>query len=238
MSARLRALTLPVAATAAYLAFAGAAQAGTTSISGSVPNGGCSAARPVPVSGASRVEIAVSANSADTASIVGEILAPDGRTVATGSYDTPAGGAYSVRVCSLYSSFDPAQLQYSGLLGTGPAGQPAIPKQQAQVLGTTATIITAVGGKGAILTRAGLAWFTVRSTPSGMANVVVLDPVHHKRIALVGMTMLSGTNSVLFTGNGVKLFLAGSGTNIRLTFTSRTFKASGKVVRGSFQLAA
>ena len=237
MSARLRALTLPVAATAAYLAFAGAAQAGTTSFSGTVPNGGCSAARPVPVSGPSRVEVEVSASSADTASIVGEILAPDGRTVATGSYDTPGGGAYSVRVCSLYSSMDSPQLQYNGLLGTGPAGQPAIPKQQAQVLGTTATITT-VGGKGAILTRAGLAWFTVHSTPSGMANVVVLDPVHHKRITLVGMSMLSGTNSVLFTGNGVKLILVGSGTNISLTFTSRTFKASGKVVHGSFQLAA
>jgi hypothetical protein len=237
MSARLRALALPVAATAAYLAFAGAAQAGTTSISGTVPNGGCSAARPVPVAGPSRIEVAVSANSADTSSIVGEILAPDGRTVATGSFDTSGGGAYAVRVCSLFSSLDPPQLQYSGLLGTGPAGQPAIPKQQAEVLGTTATIIT-VGGKGAILTRAGLAWFTVHMTPSGMANIVVFDPVHHKSITLLGMSMLSGTNSVLFTGNGVKLFLVGSGKNIRLTFTSRTFKASGKVVRGGFQLAA
>jgi hypothetical protein len=242
MHARLRVFALTVAATGACLAFAGSASATTTAISGSVANGGCDAARPVPVSGPSRIEVEVSAASSSN-SVLGEILAPGGGVVATGSYDTPSGGGYAVRVCSEFTSMDPAQIQYTGLIGTGPAGQPAIPRQPAdtsssRVLSATKTLANRVSGKGAILTRSGLAWFTVRMAPKGTASVTVFDPVHHRRTIVKGMQLLFGANSVVITGNGLKLMLVDKGTNERITFTSSRFKASGKIVRGGFQLTA
>ncbi|HET8893961.1 MAG TPA: hypothetical protein VFM96_07695 [Gaiellaceae bacterium] len=61
------------------------------------------------MSGPSRIKVALSSTSSDN-SVVGQIVAPDGRVVATGRYDTPAGGNYAVRVCSLGSSIDPATI--------------------------------------------------------------------------------------------------------------------------------
>src|SRR5438045_466274 len=111
-SAHRRALVFAVAVAAACLIFAGAGLAGTSSISGSVPNGGCDAAKPVSVSGPSRIEVQVSSTSAENV-IVAQILSPSGQIVASGSYDTPSGGAYSVRVCHLGDSKDPPQVQYT-----------------------------------------------------------------------------------------------------------------------------
>src|SRR5436190_8576298 len=125
LSAHRSALLAAAVTAAACLAFAGASLAGTSAISGTVPNGGCDAARPVPVGGPSRIEVAVSSTSADN-SVLGEIVAPGGAVVAAGSYDTPGGGAYAVRVCSLGSSLDPPQLEYTGMIGTGPAGRPVL----------------------------------------------------------------------------------------------------------------
>src|SRR4051794_18636194 len=111
MGARRRVLVLPLVGLVGCLAFAAAALAGTSSISGTVPNGGCDADRAVSVSGPARIEVSVSSTSADN-SVLGEIVAPDGRVVAAGSYDTPAGGNYSIRVCSFGSSLDPPQIRY------------------------------------------------------------------------------------------------------------------------------
>jgi hypothetical protein len=226
------------------LAFAAAALADTSSISGTVPNGGCDAARSVSVSGRSRIEVSVSSTSADTSSVLGEIVASDGTVVATGSYDTPSGGTYSVQVCSLGSSLDPPQIQYNGLIGTGPSGQPVLqgatqPQPAADnggVLGATATLQT-VNGKGAIMTRAGLAWFTL-STASGHTTLRVVDPLHHSVGVVKGMQAAYGSGFVRVAGSGVKLVLLHTGASSRITFTSPRFKAGGKVVRGGFDIVA
>jgi hypothetical protein len=243
MSARRRALVLPLVGAVVALAFAAAALADTSSISGTVPNGGCDAARSVNVSGPSRIEVSVSSTSADTSSVLGEIVGSDGRVVAAGSYDTPGGGTYSVQVCSLGSSLDPPQIQYTGLIGTGPSGQPVLqgatqpqPADNGGVLGATATLQT-VNGKGAIMTRAGLAWFTL-TTASGHTTLRVVDPVHHMTRVVKGMQAAYGSGFVRVAGSGVKLVLLHTGASSRITFTSPRFRAGGKVVRGGFDIVA
>jgi hypothetical protein len=241
MSTR-RALVLPLAGVVAGLAFAATALADTSSISGTVPNGGCDAARPVNVSGPSRIEVSISSTSADN-SVLGEIVKSDGSTVA-GSYDTPSGGTYFVRVCSLGSSQDPPEIRYNGLIGTGPSGQPVLqgarqPEPAAEnggVLGATATLQT-VNGRGAVVTRAGLAWFTLH-TANGHTTLHVTDPLHHKITVVRGMQAAYGSGTVRVTGSGVRLVLVRSGASSRITFSSPRFKAGGKVVRGGFDIVA
>src|SRR5207248_2992440 len=178
MSAHRGALLVAMAAAAVCAIFASGALADTSSISGSVPNGGCDADRAVPVAGPSRIEIQVSSTSADN-SVIGEIVAPDGRVVAAGAYDTPGGGSYAVRVCSMGSSVDPPTIEYKGLIGTGPPGQPALrgaaqPQPTGGSLGaSTTTLKQTVAGRGAIMTRSGLAWFTLH-TLNGRATLRVL----------------------------------------------------------------
>jgi hypothetical protein len=237
-----RVSALPVAAAALYLTFAGSALAGTTSISGTVANGGCDAARSVAVSGPSRIEVEVSSTSASN-DVTGEILAPDGRVVAAGSYDTPGGGDYAVRVCSSGSSMNSPELQYSGQIGTGPAGQtvlqgPAQPQAEGGVLGATTTLTTkTVSGKGAIMTRAGLAWFTL-NTVNGSTTLRVSDPVHHTVRLVKGVQSASGSGVVRLTSNGMSFVLRQSSTGARIVFSSPRFTASGKVVRGRFHISA
>jgi hypothetical protein len=243
MGTRRRVLVLPLVGFVAGLAFAAAALADTSSISGTVPNGGCDADHAVTVSGPSRIEVSVSSTSADN-SVLGEIVAPDGRVVAAGSYDTPAGGSYSIRVCSFGSSMDPPQIRYNGLIGTGPSGQPVLqgarqPSPAADnggVLGATTTLQT-VNGKGAIMTRAGLAWFTL-STANGRTTLRLVDPLHHAVRVVKGMHAVFGSGVVRITGSGVKLVLTRSGATTRLAFSSSSFKAGGKVVRGRFHIVA
>lgn len=243
MSAHLRVLALPVAMSAVYLAFASPASAGTTAISGTVPNGGCDTARPVPVSGPSRIEIEAASTSAGN-TVFGEIVAPDGRVVATGRYDTPGGGSYSVRVCSVGEGMNPSQMQYSGAVGTGPAGQAVLtgatqPEPAAGgVLGVTTTIGQRVTGKGAISTRAGLAWFTLNTTPAGQASIRVYDPVHRLTRVVKGLHATYGARTIRITGNGLQLVLTHAGSKNRITFMSSSFKARGTVVRGGFQIVA
>jgi hypothetical protein len=241
MSTRRCAFALPAAAAIAALTFAATAAADTNSISGSVPNGGCDAARPVNVSGASRIEASVSSTTADTSSVLAEIVASDGRTVATGSYDTPSGGSYAVRICSLGSSLDPPEIRYTGLIGTGPAGQPVLqgaaqPADTGGVLGATTTLQT-VNGKGAIMTHAGLAWFTL-STANGRTTLRLTDPLHHAVRVVKGMHAAYGSGVVRITGSGMKLVLTRTGASTRLAFNSSSFKAGGKVVRGRFHIVA
>jgi hypothetical protein len=228
-----------VAAALAGLTFTAAASAATSSISGTVPNGGCDAARPVTVSGPSRVEVSFSGTTADTSSFVAEIVAPSGQVVATGTYDTPFGGGYSVRVCSLGSNLDPPQIHYTALIGTGPSGQPvlqgAAQPQPATggVLGVTTTLQT-VNGKGAVMTRAGLAWFTL-TTLDGRTTLRVTDPLHHMVRVVKGMRAAYGSGIVRITGSGVKLVLR-TGSSGRITFSSPSFKTGGKIVRGAFHV--
>jgi hypothetical protein len=240
MGAWKRAFVLPAAAAIAALAFAAAASADTSSISGTTPNGGCDSDRAVNVSGPSRIEVSVSSTSADN-SVIGEIVAPDGTVVATGSYDTPGGGTYAIRVCSLGSSLDPPEIRYTGLIGTGPAGQPVLkgaqqPSDTGGVLGATTRLQT-VDGKGAIMTRAGLAWFTL-STANGRTTLRLTDPLHHAVRVVKGMHAVFGSGVVRITGSGMKLVLTRTGATTRLAFSSSSFKAGGKVVRGRFHIVA
>jgi hypothetical protein len=229
---------LPVAALAAFLGLTGAALAGTTSISGSVPNGGCGVDHAVPVSGPSRIEVTVSSTSADNSSIFGVIVAPNGAVVANGSYDTPGGGGYAVRVCSQFAGIDSPSMQYTGLVGTGPAGQPALPQHAGAVLGITATIGSSAKGSGAVATRAGLAWFKVNVGTNGAVSLRIFDPVHHQRMVLAkGMHAVIAANTVRITGHGLKLVLVDKGTSQRVTLSSPRLKVSGNVVRGGFQIS-
>jgi|GEM_PF-4356088 len=249
MSARLRVLSLPVAVASACLAFAGSASAATSNFSGTVANGGCASARTVPVSSASRIAVTLASTAQNNTNIFAEIVAPDGRVVAGGGsgarYDTPGGGTYSVRVCSVYEAQSPPQLQYSGLLGTGAAGQnvltgPAQPQPQAgtgAVLGVQTTIGPSVGGKAAIKTRAGLAWFTVVTSRNATMTLRFVDPIHHVSRLVKGLNATSSGNTVRITGHGLILALR-KGAHERISFRSSNFKASGKVVRGGFRIVA
>ncbi len=241
MSARGRALVAAAAAAGGCLAFAAAGLAGTSSISGTVANGGCDAARSVSVAGPSRIEVELSSTSTDN-SVIAEIVAPNGTVVAAGRYDTPGGGNYAVRVCSLGASQDPPQMQYTGMLGTGPAGQavlqgPAQPSPVGAVLGATRTVTQAASGRGAVMTRAGLAWFTVRSVNNN-ATLRVYDPVHRVTRVIPGLHATYGIGFVSLAGSGVKFVLANKGGRTVITYRSARFAASGKVVRGSFQIPA
>jgi hypothetical protein len=223
------------------LAFAGAGLADTSSISGTVANGGCDAARPTPVAGPSRIDVELSSTSADN-SVIAEILGPGGNTVASGSYDTPGGGDYAVRVCSLGSSLDPPRLEYNGMIGTGPAGHPVLqgpaqPTSVGAVLGAQKTVAQAASGRGAVMTRAGLAWFTVRSV-ANHATLRVYDPVHRVTRVLPGLHPAYGVGFVSLTGSGVKFVAARQGGRTIVTYRSPRFAASGRVVRGSFKVPA
>lgn len=120
-----RVLTLLAVAAASFVALGGGASAAPTQISGSFPNGGCSATSQVAVTGPTRIQTSVSTTSASELYVV-LIVDSSGRIVSdTGAYDAPHAGTYGVQVCSQGDPIDPATMQYTGLLGTGPAGQPA-----------------------------------------------------------------------------------------------------------------
>jgi hypothetical protein len=112
--------------TAAFFMVGGTASAATTQISGSFLNGGCSPSYRVTVTSPSRIEASVATTSASELYLV-SIVDSSGRIVsATGVYDTPGAGTYNVRVCSQGDLLDPLTMKYTGLIGTGPAGQEAL----------------------------------------------------------------------------------------------------------------
>jgi hypothetical protein len=240
MSARLRVASAAVVM--ACLAFAGSASAGIDPFSGTVNNGGCSTARAVPVTGASRIEVAVSATAQDNNSVLAEIVAPNGKLIAgpgSASYDTTGSGSYQVRVCVTYAEQNPPQIQYTGQIGTGPAGRAvltgATQPPPATGVGTKPIVVS---GKAAIMTRSGLAWFTVATAPNATMTLRVVDPVHHITRLVKGLKGTYAGNTLRLSGNGVKLVLVqGTGAS-RVAYTSSRFAASGKVVRGAFHITA
>jgi hypothetical protein len=143
----------------------------------------------------------------------------------------------------LGESQDPPQIQYTGLIGTGPAGQPVLqgPRQPQPsagtggVAGVTTTLKQAANGRGAIMTHAGLAWFTLHSV-NGNASLRVYDPTHHATQVLKGLHAAYGSSVVSVTGDGVNFVLTHNGSNSRIKYSSPRFKASGKVVYGSFDV--
>jgi hypothetical protein len=222
------------AALAACIA-AGAAQA-ATSYSGTVANGGCDNSRVVPVSGPSRIEGEVASTSSVDSAYV-QIVGPNDTVEAAGtfaSYDTPGAGAYSVRVCTEYSQVDPPSLQYTATYATGPAGQPALPRTQGAVLGASTTLSHNVQGTGAINTRSGLAFFTVRMTSNGAATIRVYDPRSKQHFAFTNAGVHFLTNGVSFTQGRMTMRLTQGGSSERIVYRSPHFSASGKVVRGSY----
>jgi hypothetical protein len=242
MRQRLVALMLPLAAGLAFLVWTGSALAATTQISGTFPNGGCGQTHVVTVSGASRIDVAVSTTSASNRYWI-EILDANGNVrSANGSFDTTSGGTYRVRVCSPGDLQDPNPMQYSGEIGTGPAGQPALPQQQGQfsfgVLGKTTTIRSTFVGHGAILTRSGLAWVTVRADNAGHVRVRVDDASRRIHLNFTsGMHASFGASSVRIAGHGLALGLVDRGSNDHIAIKSSRLKASGRVVRGGFKLS-
>ena len=224
------------AAVVSCLTLVGTAQA-ATSYSGTVRNGGCdSNQRVVAVTGASRIDAEVSSTSAANTAYAA-VVAPNGDVVASGSsvsYDTPGGGAYSLRVCTWYSHIDPPSLQYTATYATGPAGQPALPRTSGGVLGANTTLSRSVHGAGAIRTGHGLAYFTVRLKSNGAAIVRVYNPRAntHSVFSNAGVHYLS--NGVSFTQGRMTMRLVQGGSVERIVYRSPHFKASGTVVRGSF----
>jgi hypothetical protein len=239
-------LAFPAAIAAACLAFAGAASAATESFSGSVANGGCSFVKTVTVSGASRIEVALASTAQNNTNVLAEIVASNGKVVAGGSYaayDTPGGGGYSIRVCSNYEAQSVPNQQFSGTLGTGPAGQPVltVPAQPQPVTGGVlgkSTFVGNVNGKAAIRTRAGLAWFTVHSASNATVTLRIFDPMHGTTRVVKGLTGTYVNSTLRLTGHGLRFVLVRKGGPGRVSFTSSSFKASGTIVRGGFQIVA
>src|SRR3954469_8784185 len=256
MRAPLRVLAAPAAIVISFLALAGAAGAGTSPFSGgaaaaatspfsgNVANGGCSFVKSVSVSSASRIEAALASTAQNNTNVLAEIVGPNGQVVAGGSYatyDTPGAGTYTVRVCANYQNQSPPNLQYSGQLGTGPAGQPVLvgsPQPQPPVGGVLGASTSVVNGKAAIMTRAGLAWFTARTASNATVTLRIFDPVHRTTRVVKGLNATYVNSTLRLTGHGLRFVLVHKGAHGRVTFTSSRFKASGTVVRGGFQIVA
>jgi hypothetical protein len=123
---RERLLALSVVVAAAFFLVGGGASAATRPISGWFANGGCSVPQLVAVSAPSRIEVSISTTSASQTDLI-LIVNSSGKTVSdTGAYDAPRAGRYGLTVCSQGDPLDPAVMQYTGLLATGPSGQPAL----------------------------------------------------------------------------------------------------------------
>jgi hypothetical protein len=189
--------------------------------------------RAVPVSGSSRIEIQVS--STDAANLVyGRIVAPNGTEVAQRRYDTPGGGTYYVQVCSYYDQISPPNLQYTARYATGPAGRPALPQTAGGVLGARTRLGYDPSGSGAIRTKAGLAWFTIKVGPSGLATLRVFNPMTHTRTVYTRVHVRQGQTVVRLVRGTMHLTIAQFGASEKLTFRSPKFKANGYVVRGGY----
>jgi hypothetical protein len=240
MRSRIRGIGVPLAVAAGCLAVAAPASAGTQSFSGTVANGACVTAQTVAVTAPSRIEATTSTTSQNPTGVYAEIVG-DGKTVAGGSfasYDTPGAGSYQIRVCATYQQQNSPTLQFTGLLGTGPAGQPVLtqpPQPQPPTGGAPsggATIPYSVAGKVAIRTSRGLAWFTITTTRTGSQTLRILNPRLGRRL-FTGLHSTATSSTVRVLGNnGLSLTL---GHN-RLVFSSSSFKASGKIVRGIYKV--
>lgn len=235
---------LAAALMAAVTALASSAGAATQQISGSVPNGGCGPTHPVPVGSASRIEVSVAMNS-ESGQYEAVIVDGAGRPVSvTGSYDTPGAGAYGVKICHTGNSADPAVMDYTGLIGTGPAGQPALPRQSGGVAGAFTTfkpakkLVRSANGRGAVRTRSGLAWLTVHANNAGKATVRIDLANRGLHLGYTrGMRATFGATMVRVVGHGLKVVVLQNGLIERMSIRTSSLKASGKVVRGGFVVA-
>lgn len=232
MHRRIGVLCASASAAVISLALAGAAGAAPSSFSGSLPNGGCDSVHGVTVSAPSRIDAEVSSTSASPTSVYVEIVRPDGSVAASGSYDTPGAGTYGVRVCKWYADMDPATVGYTVLYATGPAGRSALPQAQGGVLGATATLTSSIHGSGAIATRYGLAWFTIRPSAQGFEIVKVFDPARGARLLFTRGAARFGPHTVRITQGGMTLVVEHRGATEHISFRSPRFRASGEVVRG------
>jgi hypothetical protein len=217
--------------------FAGVANAEPTTFSGTVANGGCDAARSVTVSGPSRIAGQVASSDSADPSLVYVQISHNGNTVAQTRYDTPGGGTYQIQVCSYYDHISPPSLHYTARYATGPAGQPALPQSQGGVAGVSATLTRSVHGSGAINTRHGLAWFTVKKSANDLGVVKVYDPRHHKRYMFTRALIRFTSNGVRFVQGSMTLRIAETASGERVTFHSPRYRTSGTVVRGGYLIA-
>jgi hypothetical protein len=235
---RLIAFLLPLAAGAAFLAGTGAALAATTQISGTMANGGCGPTHPVAVSGPSRIEVSVS-STAPSDLVYTQIVGPSGAVVSgSPSFDTPGGGTYGIRVCSYGDGMDEHQISYTGVVGTGPAGQPALPRQSGGVVRPFTALSHTASGRGAIRTHAGLAWLSIRADTSGHALVRLDNAARHLHLrATNGLAAAFGADSVRIAGSGITVVVAKNGTLQRVTIRTPRLSASGTVVRGGFVIS-
>ena len=237
MSRRISLIGASTAAALTCLAFAGVASAGVSTYSGTMPNGGCDGTRAVTVSGPSRIEGEVaSTKSADPALVYIQILSPGGNVVAQNRYDTPGGGTYYVQACSYYDQISPPSLPFEARYATGPAGQPALPPAQATggVLGATTVLSRSVHGTGAINTRYGLTWFTIKKSANDLGIVKVFDAKHHRHYMFTRALIRFTANGVRFVQGNMTLTIAQTANGERISFRSAKLKTGGKVIRGSF----
>jgi hypothetical protein len=244
MNKRFAAWTAALAAAGAALVLAATAGAATTQISGSFPNGGCGPTHTVTVGGPSRIEASVSSTSV-SGRYEAVVVGASGNTLSdTGSYDTPGAGTYGVRVCSQGDPADPQTMQYNGLIGTGPAGQPALPRQSGGVAGAFTTfrpatkLFRSASGHGAVSTRSGLAWLTVRANNAGKASVRIDYASRGLQLGYTtGLRVSFGATSVRIAGHGIKIVVLKNGMIERFSINTSRLKTSGKVVRGGFVIA-
>jgi len=238
MHRRTRVFGASAVAALTCLVFAGVASAEPTTYSGSTPNGGCDGVRAVPVSGPSRIEAQVSSvDSADPSLVYVQILGPNGNVVAQNRYDTPGGGTYLVQVCSYYDHISPPTIRFVARYATGPAGQPALPQTQGAVLGARANVMPTVRGTGAVKTRNGLAWFTVKTSANDLGVVKVFDPKHHKRYMFTRALIHATANGVRLVQGGMRLTIVKTASGERVSFRSPRFRTSGTIVRGGYNIA-
>jgi hypothetical protein len=237
MQRRARAAIAAATAGLACLGLAAVASAAPATFSGTVANGGCDSGHAVTVSGPSRIEAHISSTSPAN-SVFAEIVAPSGSVAATGRYDTPAGGTYSIRICSSFDTMNSPTIEWSGVFATGPAGQSALSTQaQGGVFAAKQTLPRDVHGTAAIRTRSGLAWFTVKLNQNGEATVKVFGPALKKGFSFTGATATFGAHTVRITEGAMTLTLVRVGGSDRIAFHSPRFKASGMVVRGGYVVA-
>jgi hypothetical protein len=229
MTRRLACSVAAVLATAAFAPLAGTSlAAGTMSINGSMPNGGCGPVNSVTAPGPSRIVVHVSATAAEngppqTGAVYTQILSGSGAVLATGptEYNATTGGTYGVRVCSAANSENPSQIQYSG---------------EISVL-APATFVSSALGKAGVRAHSTIVWLTVNAK-GGHVTLRVDDARNKVHLgASTGLKATFGANGVAIAGKGMTLRVTGRGINQHIVFHSRVYNVSGVVARGEIALA-
>jgi hypothetical protein len=220
------ALTVAVAASAVFASTGLAAE--NVSIQGSMPNGGCGPIKPVNVAKPSRIVVRVSATAAENGSpstgpVYPQILNSSGVVLASGPtvYNAASPGNYGVQVCATANSENPNMIQYSGEISLLAPG----------------TLVSTATGKAGVRAHATIVWFTVNAT-RGHVSMRVDDSRHKVHLgSSTGLKATLGVNRVVISGNGMTLVVTGHGVQQHVVFHSRTYNASGLVLRGGITIA-